>query len=164
MAMMISKFHKLIQSKVVWGAFAVLISVAFVGVYTPGAKSRKEAAQDRQANQVAGKLFGEEVSRIEFGRAYQNIYVMYTMMLGQAININEEIDVAFRKAAWQRLAALKKAGQLGITATPEQTIEMIQRQPIFQNQVFLPTPTIAVRLWLESCTSCKESQRLLQKI
>ena len=134
MTMMISKFHKLIQSKIVWGAFAVLISVAFVGVYTPGAKSRSEAKRDRKEGQIAGRLFGEEVSRIEFGRAYQSIYVMYTMMFGRAINVTEEIDEAFRTAAWQRIATLKKAQQLGMTVTKQQTIDMIQRQPIFQNQ------------------------------
>ncbi len=134
MTMMISKFHRLIQSKIVWGAFAVLISVAFVGVYTPGAKSRSEAKRDRKESQIAGRLFGEEVSRIEFGRAYQSIYVMYTMMFGRAINITEEIDEVFRTAAWQRIATLKKARQLGMTGTKQQTIDMIQRQPIFQNR------------------------------
>ena len=33
MAMMISKFNKLIHNKTVWLVFAILISVAFVGVY-----------------------------------------------------------------------------------------------------------------------------------
>lgn len=134
MAMLISKFHRIIQSKVVWAAFAVLISVAFVGVYTPGAKSRSQARQEQKSGQLAGRLFGEDVSRAEFGREYQNVHVMYTMMFGRAINITEEIDKVFRTAAWQRIATLKKARQLGMTVTPEQIISMIQRQPIFQNQ------------------------------
>ncbi|MCF7863263.1 MAG: SurA N-terminal domain-containing protein [Kiritimatiellales bacterium] len=134
MAMLISKFHRIIQSKVVWAAFAVLISVAFVGVYTPGAKSRSQARQEQKSGQLAGRLYGEDVSRMEFGRAYQNIHVMYTMMFGRAINITDEIDKVFRTAAWQRIATLKKAQQLGMTVTPDQIVSMIQRQPIFQNQ------------------------------
>ena len=69
MTMMISKFHKIIQSKVVWGIFALLISVAFVSVSVPGSKSRSAAKRDRKAAQLAGKLFGDEVSLIEFARA-----------------------------------------------------------------------------------------------
>ncbi len=133
MAMMISKFHKIIQSKVVWTAFAVLISVAFVGIYT-GQKASTSSQRDNARSEVAGKLYGEEVSRQEFGRAYQNVYVMYCMMMGRALNITEETDTVIRQAAWQRLATLKKARQMELTATPEQIRDMIQRQPLFQNQ------------------------------
>jgi peptidyl-prolyl cis-trans isomerase D len=59
---------------------------------------------------------------------------MYSMTFGRAININEEIDEILSRTAWQRLATLKKASQLGLTVTPEQTIAMIQRQPIFRSQ------------------------------
>ena len=55
MAMMISKFHKIIQSKIVWTAFAVLISIAFVGVYT-GSKGSKQQARDQQESELAGRL------------------------------------------------------------------------------------------------------------
>lgn len=133
MTMMISKFHKMIQSKIVWGAFALLISVAFVGVYTPGAKSRSEAKRDRKEGQIAGRLFGEEISRIEFSQAWNGVRVMVAMqsLLNPRFNMSED---QIYHAAWQRLATLKKAQQLGMFATPEQTVEMIQRQPLFQNR------------------------------
>jgi len=134
MAMMISKFHKIIQSKVVWGAFAVLISVAFVSVSVPGSRSRSAAKRMRKEAQLAGKMFGEDVSRNEFGRAYQNIYVSYVLMTGRPITITEEIDKLFREAAWQRIAMLKKAQKLGMSVSSRQTIDMIQSQPLFQNQ------------------------------
>lgn len=133
MTMMISKFHKIIQSKIVWGAFALLISVAFVGVSVPGSKSRSEAKRDRKAAQLAGRLFGEEVSRIEFSRAYQSIRLNYTMQYG-AFRITDDIHKVLSTSAWQRIAMLKKAQQLGIVVTPEQNITMIQSQPVFQNQ------------------------------
>ncbi|RKX41937.1 MAG: hypothetical protein DRP64_10605 [Verrucomicrobia bacterium] len=133
MTMMISKFHKIIQSKVVWGAFAVLISVAFVGVSVPGSKSRSAAKRDRKAAQIAGKLFGEEVSRIEFARAYQSIRLNYTLQYGP-FRITDDIHEVLSTSAWRRIAMLKKAQQLGMTVSAEQNIAIIQRQPMFRNQ------------------------------
>ncbi len=133
MTMMISKFHKIIQSKIVWGAFAVLISVAFVGVSVPGSKSRSEAKRDRKAAQLAGRLFGEEVSRSEFGRAYQSIRLNYTLQYGP-FRITDDIHEILSTSAWQRIAMLKKARQLEMGVTPKQTITMIQNQPVFRNQ------------------------------
>jgi peptidyl-prolyl cis-trans isomerase D len=134
MAMMISKFHKLIASKVFWGIFALVISVSFVGVSIPGCQNRNAQGSAQREGQLAGKLFGEDVSRMEFGQAYRRTYVSYTIMFGRAIQVTDEIDTILRKEAWQRIATLKKAHQLGMTVTPAQTIAMIQRQPIFQNQ------------------------------
>ncbi|MDA3835410.1 MAG: hypothetical protein PF495_18695 [Spirochaetales bacterium] len=59
MAMMISKFHRLVQSKKVWGAFAVLISAAFIFTFN-GARSG--GSKQKSGNETAGKLFGEIVS------------------------------------------------------------------------------------------------------
>jgi peptidyl-prolyl cis-trans isomerase D len=133
MAMMISKFHKIIQSKIVWGAFALLISVAFVGVSVPGSKSRSAAKRERKAAQLAGRLFGEDVSRIEFSRAYQSVRLNYTLQYGP-FRITDDIHEVLSMSAWQRIAMLKKAKQLGMSVTPEQNITMIQSQPVFQNQ------------------------------
>ncbi|MCK5676717.1 MAG: hypothetical protein KAH99_06845, partial [Verrucomicrobia bacterium] len=80
-AMMISKFHKIIQSKIVWTAFAILISVAFVGIYT-GQKASGGNQRVDTKKEVVGRLYGEDVSRFEYGKAYQSVYVMYTMMMG----------------------------------------------------------------------------------
>ncbi|MEA2068940.1 MAG: peptidylprolyl isomerase [Verrucomicrobiota bacterium] len=134
MAMMISKFHKIIQSKIVWTAFAILISVAFVGIYTGQKASGGNNQRVDPKKEVAGRLYGEDVSRFEYGKAYQNVYVMYTMMMGRALNMNDEVNAAITRAAWQRIATLKKARQMGLTATPDQIRQMIQNQPLFQNQ------------------------------
>jgi len=133
MAMMISKFHKIIQSKIVWGVFAFLICVAFVGVSAPGSRSRKAARREQKAAQLAGRLFGEEVSRIEFARAYQSIRLNYTMQYG-SFRITPEIDEVLVSSAWKRIAMLKKARQLGMAVSPEQNVAIIQSQSIFQNQ------------------------------
>ena len=134
MAMLISKFHKIIQSKVVWGAFAVIISVAFVSITVPGSRSRGAARRARMKAERAGRLFGEDVSRHEFSRAYQDVYVGYILMTGRPITVTDEIDKAFRHAAWQRIAMLKKARQLGMEAQPQQIVDKIQSQPLFMNR------------------------------
>jgi len=133
MVMMISKFHKLIQSKVVWGAFAILISVAFVVVYAPASKTRSQQKRQKKADQLAGRLFGEEVTRQELGQAWSSIRVMATMqsMIDPRFGMSDE---QMYQAAWQRLAMLKKAGQLGMVATDEQITTSIQRHPFFQNR------------------------------
>ena len=133
MAMMITKFNKIIHNKTVWLVFAIFISIAFVGVYT-GQKSSGAVERDRGAAEVVGQLFGEDVSRLEFKHAYQNVYVMYTMMMGRALKIDEEVDAVIRRAAWQRIATLKKANEMGLTVTADQIVTTIKRQPIFQNQ------------------------------
>ncbi len=132
MTMMISKFHKLIQSKIVWGAFALLISVAFVGMSMPNSQ-RTAAKNDRAAAQRAGILFGEEISRMAFGQAYQSIRLNYTLQYGP-FRITDDIQQILETAAWQRIAMLMKAQQLGMIVTPEQNIAIIQQQPVFQNQ------------------------------
>lgn len=134
MAMMISKFNKMIHNKTVWLIFAILISVAFVGVYTGQRAASNNNQRVDPAKEVAGRLWGEEVSRLEFSRAHQNVYVMYSMMMGRQLNMNDEIDGLISRAAWQRIATLKKAQQMGLTYTPDQVRDMIQRQPVFMNQ------------------------------
>ncbi len=133
MAMMISKFHKIIQSKIVWIVFAILISVAFVWSYS-GAKSSKQRNQTEKKQEIVGKLFGKKVTRQEFGQAYRNVYLMAILRTGQPISINEQIDQLLTQNAWQRLAILKKAHQMDLTVTDEQIAGAIRQQPLFINQ------------------------------
>ncbi len=129
MAMMISKFHKIIQSKVVWTVFAILISVAFVTVYTGGKSSQP---QSQNGSETVGRLFGKDVSADEFGQAYRSTYLLVSMyaMVDRNFTLDQE---QLYHLAWQRLATLKKAKQLGLTVAPEQVVEAIRSFPIFQN-------------------------------
>ena len=133
MAMMISKFHKLIQSKVVWGAFALLISIAFVSVSVPGSRGRSEAKRAQREAKQAGRLFGEDVSRSEFRQAYRGTRVMVTLysMMDQRFGMGPE---EMENAAWLRLATLEKARQLGMTTSAAQIRQAIQEFPLFLNQ------------------------------
>lgn len=136
MAMMISKFNKLIQSKFVWTAFAALISIAFVGLYT-GSRGSGAKTRNQSEKEIVGKLFNKEVTRKEFGNAYQSVYVMYAMnslLSGRPVNLTDDVDKFIRDTAWQRLAILKKANDMKLTVPKEQIIEMIKNIPLFLNQ------------------------------
>ena len=130
MAMLITNFNKLIQSKIVWGLFIGLVVFAFVAMdmATP------DASPQRSANDPVGTVFGEEITRAEFLTSYRNVYLIYSIMTGEALQVDEETDQALTEAAWNRLAVLKKAREQGFSASPEQIIGAIKSLPIFQNQ------------------------------
>ena len=62
MAMLIQKFHRLIQSKLLWIVFLSLVVISFVfwGAYSP-----RRGERDREEIE-AGELYGEAVPRIRF--------------------------------------------------------------------------------------------------
>ncbi len=133
MAMMISKFHKLVSSRKVWTVFAVLISVAFVIAYTGGKSSRQKTRSDAE-KEVVGKLYNKNITRLEYGREYQNAYLMLIMQAGRSIKVSEQVDQYLRNEAWQRLAILKKARMMGLSVSQEQLAGAIRQQPVFRNR------------------------------
>jgi peptidyl-prolyl cis-trans isomerase D len=138
MAMMISKFHKIIQSRIVWGIFAVAICFAFVTVYTGQKASNRNANVGvNPAKEVAGRLFGEDVSQLDYRTVYRDVYVLtdlsYLMNTGRAFNPDKEMVERMEELTWQRLATMKKGDQLGLTVTDEQLMQAIKEFPIFIN-------------------------------
>ncbi|MBN2163715.1 MAG: peptidylprolyl isomerase [Pontiellaceae bacterium] len=132
MAMMISKFHKIIQNKTVWAIFAVIVCVAFVGLYT-GNRGNSNNSQKAAPDEVAGKVFGEKVTRSEFSNAYRNSYLMLLLSTGKPVSEDPRMSAMLRESAWQRLAILKKAEAAGLTVTDEQLVKHIRQQRIFFN-------------------------------
>ncbi len=135
MAMMISKFNKIIHNKTVWLVFAIFISIAFVGVYT-GSKTGGQKTQQQQMKEVAGRLFGEDVTRAEFGQSYRNVYAQASiemMMYGRQLRLTDEIAEVLHKMAWQRLATIKKAEQMGLTVSADEVRQAIKEYPVFTN-------------------------------
>lgn len=126
--MMISKFHKLIQSKVIWVTIAIMIIFAFVVWAMPW------QARDEMAKEVrhAGKLFGEKISFEEYRSARADTYLSLAMMMGQVPRLNDRMNEELSKSAWRRIASLKKARELGLTASNDEVIQAIKTQPIFQ--------------------------------
>ena len=123
MTMMISKFHKLIQSRILWGAFLIIIVFSFViwGMIWPSDLEKAE-----QAN-AAGTLDGAPVSFGEFRSAYLSSLLKRALEeSGREIPSTPEREAILRTRAWQRLATLREAAQLGIAATEEELVGAIR--------------------------------------
>jgi len=131
MVMMISKFHRMIQSRVVWGVLLVLIIIAFVYWGSQTGKSVSENEQDR----AAGMLNGQPVSPEEFQRSYLNSRVAVGLMVGRMPQQSAEFEKELRKTTWQRIAATHQALALGLpTTTDNEVRNAIESQPAFQQE------------------------------
>ena len=122
MTMMISKFHKLIQSRLLWGTFLVIIVFSFVvwGMVWPSDLEKAE-----QAN-AAGTLDGELVSHGEYRSAYLSTYLARSLALGREIQSTPETDAALRTLSWQRVATLREVAKLGLVATDQELVGTIR--------------------------------------
>jgi peptidyl-prolyl cis-trans isomerase D len=129
MAMLITNFNKLIQSKLVWGLFIALVVFAFVAmdIATP------ERSPQKKATDPIGIIFDEEVTRGEYEYAYRGVYLLYVLATGSEPRLDEQTDTLLQESAWQRLAILKKANQLGFSISDEQLVRGIQSLPLFRD-------------------------------
>ncbi len=127
MAMLITKFHRLIQSKILWLLFLVIIVFSFViwGTQMP-------TTEDRAAND-AGKLNGEAIAFDQFQEARFHTYLSVVLMSGRQINITPEVDEQLTDMAWQRIASLQEAEKLGLTTSDEEVIKAIQSLEFLQS-------------------------------
>ncbi len=130
MTMMISKFHKLIQSKVVWYILLGFIVVAFTFVGFSGSRQEKK----RPSQKAMGELFGKKVMPKEYRQAYQNTYLWYVLTSGSMQQITDEMDAALQQEAWQRVAELRKAEANQIGVSNEEIVKQIQQLPAFQGE------------------------------
>ena len=134
MTMMISKFHRLIQSRLLWGVFLIIIVFSFViwGMVWPSQINKADRMN------AAGTLDGAPVSQSEFRSAYLSTYLGRALTLGREINSTPETDAALRRLSWQRLATLREAAQLGISATDEELVGAIRSNFADTNRVYNP--------------------------
>jgi len=136
MAMMITRFHKLIQSKTVWYIVLGVIVITFVGFFTP----TMDSGARRQKEGPAGELFGKKVSRDEYRRAWHNSYVWYVLSSGRMIPMTDELDETLREEAWRRVAVLRKAQEEKIPVADQEVVRQMHQMPVFsgQNGFFSP--------------------------
>lgn len=127
MAMLITKFHRLIQNKLLWLFFLVVVVFSFViwGTQMP-------TTEDRARN-AAGTLGGEAISFEDFQQARFHTYLSIVLMSGRDINITPEMDRELHTMAWQRLASLREAEKLGIGTTDDEVVKAIQSLSFLQS-------------------------------
>jgi len=138
MAMMISKFHKLIQSKVVWYIILGVIIIAFVGFFTPSMRSGSK----RPDQKAIGELFGKKVMPKEYRSAYQNAFIWYIFSSGSMPQMTEELRASLEEEAWRRLATLRKAEAEKIMVTDEEVVRQIQQMPAFRGETGVYDPRV----------------------
>jgi len=134
MTMMISKFHRLIQSRILWGAFLIVIVFSFViwGMVWP---SQMDEADQLNA---AGTLNGEAVSHGEYRSAYLSTYMARSLSMGREVASTPENEAILRRLSWQRLASLREAAKLGIVATDQELIGAIRSNFAETNGTYNP--------------------------
>ena len=134
MTMMISKFHRLIQSRLLWGAFLIIIVFSFViwGMVWPSEMDKAD-----QAN-AAGTLNGESISHEAYRSAYLSTYMARSLSSGRDVPSTPENDAILRRLSWQRLATLREAAKLGIVASDQELIGSIRSNFAETNGAYNP--------------------------
>jgi hypothetical protein len=120
---LIGKFNRLIRNRTLWGAFAVLVSVSFVGAFsqTDGCMGPTSLG--------AGRIFGETISRQQFYAARH-----FAQGLRPAGGLSDEEFENLEQATWQRLAALRWAEKLDIFVSDDELNREIRRVPMFNRE------------------------------
>lgn len=126
--MFITRFNKMIRNRILWGGFAIIVCIAFVGAYS------QLGEQADSETRIAGRILGDEVSLEEFNRTR-----FYVMGLRRPPELSAEVQRLIREETWKRLAALKVAEQMRLTALPREIAEILKQDPGFQvNGSFSP--------------------------
>jgi hypothetical protein len=121
--MLITKFNRMIRNKWLWGGFAVVISIMFVGTFSP---AKGGCYADKKNPHGSGQLYGETVSAEEF-----NMARFFELGMRSNANLNPEAAEHLRIRTWKRLAALRTADRMGITVSDDQVGETICRDSNF---------------------------------
>jgi len=122
MVMMISKFNKLLGSKLVWIIFILLVIFAFVFSFTPGSSGMLEAARDTSVATLNGETIDYATLRIN--QSYEE--------LSLAMRNQNAAGADLEQNAYQRIALLTKAEALGIKTTDADLNQAIKQSPLFQ--------------------------------
>jgi len=134
MAMVITKFNKLIANKFIWIGFTILIVLAFVVWDMSIPEEARDGSQAAPAT-----LYGKPVSPDEFRAAYVHTYMSVVLSMGQNIQITPEVDAELTDMAWKRLVSLKEANKLGLAVSNREVVEAIRNFGGFQqNNQFSP--------------------------
>ena len=116
--MFIYHFNRLIRSRILWGFFAIIISVAFVAV-----GSCFKAPQD---SLVAGKINGKKITA-------QVLEQTVTAIRGFGRNRDSESSAnVVEKRAWEQIAARLTAEKNGLASGKEEVQDTLREIPGFQ--------------------------------
>ncbi len=112
-------FHK--HSRILFGAFTLLIIVAFTDFLTPGNRGGCSSA----AESTAGSAFGEKVTYKELGEFGRNISIAF-MLSGR------QIEMPNYEQLFNYYCLIKRAEKLGLSAGNDEIAAIITANPAFQ--------------------------------
>ena len=116
--MFIYHFNRLIRNRILWGFFAIIISLAFVSVGS--------CMKSPQQGQSAGTINGKAITLSEFKLATQAIR-------GFGENRDSETSAAIvDRRAWEQLASARNADDNGLRASSEEVRSALREAPAFQ--------------------------------
>ncbi|MBN1673863.1 MAG: SurA N-terminal domain-containing protein [Kiritimatiellae bacterium] len=128
--MFITRFNRLIKSRILWAAILIMIVLAFVVWGTRGTDD-----EDRPA-ETAGTVRGRPISTEEYRTARDYARMEFRMLRAQLgltdVPETEEEQQRVSEQAWKRLAAFSAAQELGVIATEEEVARNVQNDPGFQ--------------------------------
>ncbi len=111
----------------IWIALAIIIIPAFTLWGLGGAlRGKKESSS-------AGKIFGKEISGMEFQDTISAVKNQAIMQYGNKLEeVRKSID--FEEQAWERLMLLQEARNRKINVNDKEIIELIKSYPFFQSK------------------------------
>lgn len=114
-------------AKRVWIILAIIIVPAFALWGIGGAiRSQRESG-------YAGKLFGKNISALEFKDALDAVRIQAIMQFGEKFSeIRKYLNL--ENQAWERIMLLEEAKKRKITASNQEVIELIESYPFFQRK------------------------------
>lgn len=127
MTMLITRFHRLIQNKLVWIVFSVIVVLSFVFWGTQTVDT-----EDYSRQFAAGELHGEPISREELNDAKFSSYLSFILSTGTPLPYTSRLEEQIRPLAWRRLASLRLAQRMGLTAGDGEVYASILQEPAFQ--------------------------------
>lgn len=123
--MMIGKFHKLIQSRLLWAVFLVVIVFSFV---IWGMQMQGEERTER--GQAPGLLDGKPVSFEEYRAAQIHSEISLRLIYGE-LPRTVEVNRMLRRNAWERLALLRLARELDIQVSDDEVLQALAQERSF---------------------------------
>lgn len=121
--MVIQKFNRLIKNKLVWGAFAVLISFFFACDFL---FDRRGSDDSDSKLEGAGRLGGQTLHQHTFAAIERDV-------IGPGRERSHDVpDAVVKRQVWERAAALATAKELGVEVTDAELREQIIHDRGFQ--------------------------------
>lgn len=138
----------MIRNKWIWGAFATVVVVAFVG-------SDMSCSQNNNGDPGAGTLDGEAVSREDYS------------LMRRAVALEREQGskkiAQPERETWERLAALKVAAKLGISVSDQELVNSIHADKSFHDQSGIFSPMVFNLVLQRAGLTSREYEEMFRK-